>query len=70
MSFKTLDNRVTLNGTARSDLIISEFMRDIKASQLFGEPVLQIIQTRDVNNRVFELSIPLKLSTDQAGGKT
>ncbi|HPF58040.1 MAG TPA: PilN domain-containing protein [Candidatus Competibacteraceae bacterium] len=72
-SFKTLGDRVTLNGTARSDLIISEFMRDIKASQLLGEPVLQIIQTRDVNNiqaRVFELSIPLKLSADQAGGKT
>jgi type IV pilus assembly protein PilN len=69
-SFKTADNKVTLNGTARSDLIISEFMRDIKAaSQLFGEPVLQIIQTKDVNNiqaRVFELSIPLKLNAEQA----
>ncbi|MCP5159365.1 MAG: PilN domain-containing protein [Gammaproteobacteria bacterium] len=75
-AFKTADNKVTLNGTARSDLIISEFMRDIKTSKLFGEPVLQIIQTKDVNNvqaRVFELSIPLKLGAGQAemgGGKT
>lgn len=68
-SFKTADNKVTLNGTARSDLIISEFMREIKASQLFGEPVLQIIQNKDVNNvqaRIFELSVPLKLGGDQA----
>jgi len=68
-SFKTAGNKVTLNGTARSNLIISEFMRDIKASQLFGEPVLQIIQNKDVNNiqaRVFELSVPLKLDANQA----
>ena len=68
-SFKTADNRVTLNGTARSDLIISNFMRSIMASPLFGEPVLQVIQTQDVNNvqaRVFELNIPLKLDAGRA----
>ena len=74
-AFNVAGNQVKLNGTARSDLIISEFMRDIKTSNLFGEPVLQIIQTRDVNNvqaRVFELTIPLKLEADQqgTGGKT
>jgi type IV pilus assembly protein PilN len=73
-SFNVAGNQVKLNGTARSDLIIAEFMREIKTSDLFGEPALQIIQTKDVNKvqaRVFELTIPLKLEADQegAGGK-
>lgn len=76
--FKTASNQVTLNGIARSDNIISEFMRDLKASpDLFGEPVLQVIETRTVNNvqaRVFELLVPLKLGVEEqkagAGGKT
>lgn len=74
--FKTAPNQVTLNGIARSDNIISEFMRDLKSSptNLFGEPVLQVVETRTVNNvqaRVFELIVPLKLGGgvegDQAG---
>lgn len=74
-SFNVTGNQVKLNGTARSDLVISEFMRDVKASGLFGEPVLQVIQNKDVNNvqaRVFELIIPLKLdvTSEDAGGKT
>ena len=76
--FKTASNQVTLNGIARSDNIISEFMRDLKASpDLFGEPVLQVIETRTVNNvqaRIFELLVPLKLGVEEpkagAGGKT
>lgn len=64
--FKTAPNQVTLNGIARSDNVISEFMRELKSSptHLFGEPVLQVIETRSVNNvqaRVFELIVPLKL---------
>ena len=71
-AFNVAGNQVKLNGTARSDLIISEFMRDIKTSDLFGEPVLQVIQNKDVNNvqaRVFELTIPLKIETDQGTGQ-
>lgn len=74
--FKTAENQVTLNGIARSDNIISDFMRSIRAANLFGEPVLQIIETRNVNNvqtRVFDLIVPLKLETNPAeggGGKT
>ncbi|MFO1423086.1 MAG: PilN domain-containing protein [Candidatus Competibacteraceae bacterium] len=79
-AFKAAPNQVTLNGIARSDNIISEFMRDLKSSptHLFGEPVLQVIETRSVNNvqaRVFELIVPLTLGGgtegDQAsaGGK-
>ena len=66
---------MTLNGIARSDLIISEFMRDIRDAKLFGEPVLQVIQNKNLNNvqaRVFELVVPLKLDAEKAdaGGKT
>ena len=73
-AFKTAGNQVTLNGIARSDNVISGFMRDLKnAADLFGEPVLQVIETRTVNNvqaRVFELVVPLKLGVEagQAGG--
>lgn len=67
--FKTANNQVTLNGIARSDEVISQFMRDIKnATDLFGEPALQIIETRNVNNvqaRVFELIVPLKLGVQE-----
>ncbi len=67
--FKTANNQVTLNGIARSDEVISQFMRDIKnATDLFGEPALQIIETRNVNNvqaRVFELVVPLKLGVQE-----
>lgn len=76
--FKTANNQVTLNGIARSDNIISEFMRDLKGvANLFGEPVLQVIETRNVNNvqaRVFELVVPLRLGAEdeqaKGGGKT
>lgn len=75
--FKTANNQVTLNGIARSDNDISKFMRDLKsAADLFGEPVLQVISTQKVNNvqaRVFELVVPLKLEGEDgqagAGGK-
>ena len=65
-------DRVTLNGIARSDTIISEFMRSIRDSNLFGEPSLQIIETRPVNNvqaRVFELIVPLKPDVAEASAE-
>jgi type IV pilus assembly protein PilN len=73
--FKTASNQVTLKGIARSDNVISDFMRSIRDANLFGEPALQIIETRNVNNvqaRVFEMIVPLKLEANQAGagGKT
>jgi len=74
-SFKAATNQVTLSGVARSDNIISEFMRDLKnsPSHLFGEPTLQVIETRSVNNvqaRVFDLTIPLKLGGSAGDGQT
>lgn len=70
--FKTAGNQVTLNGIARSDNIISDFMKSIRGANLFGEPVLQVIETRNVNSvqtRVFELIVPLKLEANQAEGR-
>jgi len=73
-AFKTANNQITLNGIARSDNVISEFMRAVRGNKLFGEPVLQVIETRNVNNiqgRVFELIVPLKLDAgpESGGGK-
>ena len=70
--FKTAANQVTLNGIARSDNIISDFMKSLRGANLFGEPVLQVIETRNVNSvqtRVFELIVPLKLEANQAEGR-
>ncbi|HRD65122.1 MAG TPA: PilN domain-containing protein [Candidatus Competibacter sp.] len=73
--FKTVSNQVTLSGIARSDNVISDFMRSIRDANLFGEPALQVIETKNVGSvqaRVFELIVPLKLEGNQAGseGKT
>lgn len=73
--FKTASNQVILKGIAKSDNVISDFMRTIRNSELFGEPALQVIETRNVNNiqaRVFDLILPLKLDEEKtaAGGKT
>jgi len=68
-SFKTVGAQITLNGSASSDLVISEFMRSIRDSKMFGEPVLQVIETKTINNiqaRVFELIVPLKLDKGSA----
>jgi len=74
-AFTTEGNQVKLNGIARSDNVISGFMRSLKDAKLFGEPVLQIIENRNINNvqaRVFELVVPLRLTGEQEGqgGKT
>ena len=75
-AFKTTSSQVTLSCIARSNNIISEFMRTIKATNLFGEPELRVIETRNLNNvqaRVFELTVPLKLAQPApgaGGGKT
>lgn len=69
-TFRTSGTQVTLNGTARDDLVISGFMRDLRSSALFGEPVLQVIETRNINNvpaRVFELVVPLRLEAGLTG---
>ena len=66
-AFSATGNQIKLNGIARSDLVISEFMRTIRDSDLFGEPTLQVIESKEVNKvqaKVFEVTIPLKLGTE------
>lgn len=70
--FKTANNQITLNGIAQSDIVISKFMRDVRGDKLFGEPVLQVVETLNINNiqaRVFELTIPLKLEQGPESGE-
>lgn len=72
-SFKTTSTQITLSGAAKSDLVISEFMRSIRDSKLFGEPVLQVIETKTINKavqaRVFELIVPIKVDRGLAGAE-
>lgn len=59
-SLKTEGRRLTLNGIASSNNIISAFMRNLGDSNEFDEPVLTIVETRDINNvraNVFELTV-------------
>ncbi|MFO1371740.1 MAG: PilN domain-containing protein [Candidatus Competibacteraceae bacterium] len=71
-AFTIENNQIKFNGIARSDNVISGFMRSLRDDKLFGEPVLQVVETKSINNvqaRVFELAVPLKLSGDQASGE-
>ncbi len=72
-SFSTTDNQVVINGVAQDDTVISAFMRELRKSVMFGEPVLRLVQTKTINDgkdvpgvqaRVFELAVPLKLGGD------
>ena len=44
-------NTLTIKGTARSNGRVSTFMRNLEASQWFGKPTLQVIQTREEDRR-------------------
>ena len=59
-NFKSEGNRMTMTGTARSDLIISQFLRELERSDQFGEPVLTVVSAKPVNNlraSSFELAV-------------
>lgn len=59
-SFTTEGAQLILNGTASSNNIISDFMRNLDTSPLFGEPILRIVENREINNiRIssFELAV-------------
>ena len=62
-SLKSDSNQVTMKGTASSNNTISVFMRNLAESAEFGEPVLTIVENRDVNDiqaSVFELVVNRK----------
>ena len=79
-SIKNEGNQLTLKGVANSNNVISEFMRHLADSPLFGEPILQVVKTEkinDVRTSVFELTVSRTQPQDssqsqpdpQGGGK-
>jgi type IV pilus assembly protein PilN len=68
VSLKNDGNQLTMKGIANSNNAISLFMRNLAESTEFGEPVLTIVENRDINDiraSVFELAVNRK-GTSQA----
>jgi len=66
LTLKSDGSQLTLKGIASSNNAISAFMRNLAESAEFGEPVLTVVENRDVNDTrasVFELSVKLEIST-------
>lgn len=62
-SVKSEGNRLTIQGVASSNNVISNFMRNLAESAEFGEPVLRVVETRELNDRQvsdFELVVTIK----------
>lgn len=62
-SLRTEGNNITLNGTALSNYVVSDFLRRLVETPLFGEPVLRQIDNRDIAGvrvSIFDLSVPRK----------
>ncbi len=63
LTLKSDGTQLTLKGIANSNNAISMFMRNLAESTEFGEPVLTVVENRDINDTrasVFELSVKLK----------
>lgn len=63
-SIKSEGNRLTIKGVARSNNVISNFMRNLAESAEFGEPVLRVVETRELNDRQvsdFELVVNINV---------
>jgi len=59
-SFNTTGKAVTLKGIAKSNNVISDFMRNLEDDRLFGVPTLKIIENRTINTAetsIFQLSV-------------
>lgn len=60
----------TLKGAARTNNILSDFMRDLDQSPLFGEPVLKVIENKNLVKEVpastFELAVSRTPPSDNA----
>lgn len=67
--FSTAGQAVTFNGVAESNNVISDFMRQLTLSGLFTEPVLTVIENKEVNKvkaSVFELKTSWKKPSPEA----
>ena len=63
LTLKSDGAQLTLKGIANSNNTISTFMRNLAESAEFGEPVLTVVENRDINDiraSVFELSVKLE----------
>ncbi|MDX1604971.1 MAG: PilN domain-containing protein [Candidatus Competibacterales bacterium] len=60
-SFNFQGNRITLRGDARLNNVVSDFMRELEQSPVFGEPSLSVVSSEQVGPDVpvsnFELSV-------------
>ena len=68
LNLKNDGAQLTLKGIADSNNSISTCMRSLAESAEFGEPVLTVIENRDINDTrasIFELSVKLKTTTPQ-----
>lgn len=62
-SLKGEGNRITLTGIARSNNVVSNFMRSLADSASFSEPTLKVIESKDINGiktNLFELTVTRK----------
>lgn len=68
LTLKSDGTQLTLKGIANSNNAISTFMRNLAESAEFGEPILTVVENRDLNNNtrasVFELSVKLKTKAE------
>jgi type IV pilus assembly protein PilN len=75
-SVKNEGNRLTIKGVASSNNVISNFMRNLAESTEFGEPVLRVVETRELNEKQvsdFELVVNIKAQpndTEDSGEKS
>ena len=68
LNLKNDGAQLTLKGIANSNNAISMFMRNLAGSAAFDEPVLTVVENRDINDiraSVFELSVKLKTPQDK-----
>ncbi len=69
-SLKGESNRITLTGIARSNNVVSNFMRRLADSASFSEPTLKVIESKDINGiktNLFELTVTRKQAKPDAG---
>lgn len=63
-SLKSEGNQLVLKGTASSNNVLSDFMRELEKSPWFGEPILKVIENKEVNSiraSEFELAVARKI---------
>ncbi len=63
------DNRLEVKGDARDNKVVSDFMRELGRSPLFGEPVLKIIQRHSLAQNVPASSFDLTVNRIQPSKK-